>query len=232
MTRRNILLPLIFAVLSLSYSGFILQHEPITMVGDEYGYDPGGKIMPLLASLLIFLTAVGQIVKNRNTEHTDSPSKIRLGTVLINVIMCGLLIFLLRRVGFILSVGTVLYILIIFNVYEEDHSFSRWKATACVPIYVAVLMIQYRLIRWSVKLCCFIAGHWNWPVFRETTLQAGIAALLLAGLLLALGKIGRRKRDFFLFSFLMRVASGTTLGMFIIFRMLFLVQLPPGLLIW
>lgn len=231
MFRLHFLLPFCFFLFSISYLAFILSLGSTTMIGDNYNYDPGGSIVPVTATIILGLTALWLMITHRSQENGDK-TETSVGLILCNITISIIFISIFRPVGFILSTGIVLYILILLNLWAEKREITKKSGVAWLSFTVVYLVVMYSVLRGLIKMSFWLARHYGWTIFREPAMQAGLVALTLALLVYLIGRMLKRVHRSSYIVAMIQTSVATTLSIYVVFRLMFLVQLPTGLLKW
>lgn len=217
-------------VAALLYVAFVLSLDPSQMIGDVYGYDPGTRALPLFAGLVLAGASLHLAVRERHAAPVDwlQPR----GLVLANLGLSVLFILLFRYLGFILTTGGLMFVLIALNVRQTGVAVGWGRAGRWFALTMGELVALYSLARGVVRLC-FMAFHaTGWEPLRDPFLQAAIETAVLVPLFAAGGWALRRACGSTAFLTMSQTAVGTTMGIFLVFKEYFLVQLPKGLLFW
>ncbi|MCG8508019.1 MAG: tripartite tricarboxylate transporter TctB family protein, partial [Rhodospirillales bacterium] len=109
------MVPLGFLIAALGYIAFVFSLETSTMIGDVFSYDPGGRIIPLLAALVLAAASLRLVISERATAPQEADRSAHL-LVLANIGLSILFIALFRPLGFVISTGLMMFFLILFNV--------------------------------------------------------------------------------------------------------------------
>lgn len=231
MFRLNLLLPFFFFLFSISYLLFILSLGSTTMIGDNYNYDPGGSVIPITAAIILGLASICLMVTNRSQED-ESKGDTPVVLVFCNIAISIIFIAIFRPVGFLLSTGIVLYILILLNLFAEDKEITKKSGILWLSLTVFYLVLMYTVLRGLIKTSFWLARHFEWIVFREPAVQAGLVAVVLSLLVYLIGRGLKRVFKSSDIVALIQTSVATTLSIYVVFRLMFLVQLPTGLLTW
>ena len=117
-TRR--IIPLVFLVVSLLYLAFSFSLEQYRMIGDERGWDPGSRALPIAMGFLMLGVSIYLIAVETAKEQKEHavPAGAR-SLILLMIVLSVLYILVFRALGFILSTAVLLFTLIHFNRQEN-----------------------------------------------------------------------------------------------------------------
>ncbi len=224
----------LFLVISISYLIFAVAAPPTFMIGDTYNYDPGGRFFPLGSAVVMLLSSVFLLVKSvgkdgkKKTDDDQLFSPVVLGNILLSV---GF-ILVFRHLGFILSSGLFICNLIILNFREIGHQITWRKIVWWNGTVLAGLLVLYSIARGVIKICFWLARTYNIQEFREPVIQAAAVALvtgaLFAGSVFFIRRANLERQG----TLVALVSIGTVFAIFVLFRLVFLVQLPGGIIKW
>lgn len=231
MFRLAFIVPMGFFLFSIGYLAFILTLDSTVMIGDTYGYDPGGALVPASAAVLLGLAALWQLITRHPVENGDR-TKAPVGLLLSNIAISAVFIAVFRYAGFLLSTGIALHLLIQLNLWTENGRQDLKNEVAGLAITIIYLTAMYAVLRGVIKMLFWLARHFDWLFCRDPALQAGLGALVLAGLIYLVGRLLARICRTPAMVALIQTSVGMSLAIYVIFRLLFLVQLPAGLLAW
>jgi hypothetical protein len=215
---------------ALLYVAFILSLDPSHMTGDVYGYDPGTKALPLLAGLVMAGASLHLAVRERHAPALGwlEPR----GLVLANLGLSVLFIVLFRHVGFIPMTGSLMFALLILNVRETGAAAAWGSVARWFALTMAELVLLFSMARGIVHLCYTAYHAAGWETLRDPFVQAAIETAVLVPVFVACGLLLRRRCGSSPFLTVSQTTVGTTIGIFLVFKEYFLVQLPKGLLFW
>lgn len=232
--RRTI--PTALAVLALLYLALALSYDARRMIGDEKGWDPGPRAVPLATGALMLVLGVSLAVREWKSPPRSGrlpPAVARL--IVLTVVLCCLYVALFRAVGFVLATTLLLYLLFFFY-HAQDVRFGLLASCLTGLAGSLALTLALYTIGKVVSRALFAWGRASGrALLADRTFGAG-AALLAAAfvfvlLILALkAKRGGRPLDWLSVSVL--TAAAMTESLYIVFRQVFLVALAPGLLWW
>lgn len=229
--RLSFALPFGLFLFALFYTAFTLSLDTERMVGDTFGYDPGSRLVPLLACGILGFAMLVEMVRARTSAQSDVCSD-ATGLVLINIAISVGFIAAFRYLGYLPATTAALFLLIAFNLRSVG---TGWTAAVFLQGLALTLVYGvaiYSALRGVVHLCFTLARQMQLPHFREPALQASLATVVLV-LMLVLGHrlLGRRRAlgDIWMPA---QISVGVTMTVFVIFRLIFLVQLPRGIVWW
>ena len=223
-------LPFGFFVTSLVYLGFMLSAESSHMVGDDFGYDPGSRALPLLAGGLLAVVSLRLFIRERGAV-ADAPRQGR-NLFVANVVLAVLFIAVFRPLGFVLTTGLFMFALIALNYREAGDSLETARVAKWLAYSVGLLVLLFSIARGVVKACFALFHATQWESLRDPFVQASLEIAVVVPIFIAIGLVVRRRSGSSLYLTMSQTAVGTTMGVFILFRELFLVQLPKGVLFW
>jgi len=224
----------LFLVISISYLIFAVAAPPTFMIGDTYNYDPGGRFFPLGSAIIMSLSSVYLLIKSFGKDHQKKTDEDKLfsSVVLGNVLLSVGFILVFRHLGFILSSGFFICNLIMLNFREIGRQITwrhiiRWNGAV-----LAGLLVLYSIARGVIKICFWLARTYNIQEFREPVIQAAAVALVTGALFAGSAIVVRRANLEQQGTLVALVSIGTVFGIFVLFRLVFLVQLPSGIIKW
>jgi hypothetical protein len=168
----------------------------------------------------------------RDQSAGSPPTTSTVLLVIANIIISAGLVVLFRPIGFALSSSLAMFALIGLNMRVGETAVGWVGGVAgsiATLVYTATL---YSLLRGAVHLCFHFARDYQLPMLRDPTVQALIAGIIVTGVMLAVHRGLTAINRSTPLALAVQAASGATLFTYVIFRMLFLVQLPAGLLNW
>jgi hypothetical protein len=232
LTIQNVL-PLGLLVVAAGYIAFSLSLPNERMIGDAFGYDPGGRVIQITAAAILAATALWELIRHWSGQGApQGTGKTPVGLLLAHILLIMLFIALFRPVGFILATSLTLYIMIALNLRSAGTQLSSAPIVAGLIGCAAYAVVLYSVLRGVVRLCFIVARQYSMPALREPSIQAIVVAAVLALTLLVGGVILPRLTRQPVLTALLQSAVGITLIVYVVFRLLFLVQLPAGLLTW
>lgn len=222
------------AVVCILYSFSLEQRR---MIGDEAGHDPGSRAMPLTAGVLMLTAGLYEVFKRSAErkppkEAEDKPASF-LGLFLLTLGCSIGYIVLLEAVGFVLLTSIFLYLL--FSAYSRIQDEESRAITAYIPgllltiivttaVYAVGRYLSRQLFYWGRSIGSAAASSRTATILLFT-LSSG---LLYAGLFAAAAMWSKRRpgRKGIIMSVFL--SAGTTLFLYIVFRMVFRVNFPAG----
>ncbi len=242
-------------VVALLYLAFSLTMEQRKMIGDERGWDPGSRTIPVGIGLITLVASVyltykegrptegpgagpgGAVTGAREIQSEESQSEASSVRRLV-ILTVGLSVFFIvgfRFLGFILATHTFLFALIYFNCKQD----VRWRMVPLfllsLPVATLVMILFYSIGRY-ISRQLFLAGRkWEAPILTDKVFTAGAPFLVLSVLLglltfLLVRRVkGERHRPAVLAGL---VAVGATELLYIVFKQVFWVSLAKGLIFW
>jgi hypothetical protein len=233
-TRR--LVPLAFLLVSLLYLAFSFSLEERRMIGDEKQWDPGSRSLPMAMGFLMLGLSLYLVVKETLPAREERPVPAgarRLVVLTIAASLAYILVF--RRLGFILATALLLFTLVYFNRRQDVRLNQLPGYAAGAAAGTALALLIYSAGRLLTR------GLFAWGRAHGSALLAGnifaafLTALLMAALFGALAALARRvlrtpgARETF---GAVLLAAGVTEGLYLVFKQIFLVSLPGGIVFW
>lgn len=230
--RSSLALPFGLFLFATGYCAFTLSLETERMIGDAFGYDPGSRVMPLLAALILAVTAAIEMARARHREAPPAGKGGEAKLVLANIALAVLLIAAFRPAGFLPATCLVLYLLIALNLRSGGTPLTAGRILLGAVASLGCTVALYTVLRGVVRLCFLLARELPLALLREPVLQAVAVSLVVAvALVLAWRLLSRLPRLSDMVPPVL-TAVGGTLAIYVVFRLLFLVRLPQGLLTW
>lgn len=225
------LLPAIMTVLSALYFFYVLTSKDTTLVADAVGGDPGGKMLPMIMAVFMFVGFLYITIKERPDGNRMNEETKRL--FCITLVLTILYVLLIKPVGFIISSVVLVYTLeYLFVTIDENRCIKEAVAggTATVIISSAVFVVM----RMITKTLMNMGRNAVLPaIFAVSTFEAGISmvfvALMTLVFVLTIGKVLKQKGQQRIANASI-IAFATVLLLYVIFRQFFNVNLAAGLL--
>jgi hypothetical protein len=232
-------IPLVFTVVSLLYLAFSFSLESRRMIGDEQGWDPGSRALPVAMGLLMLTLSVylafreGRRPAQARTQAlvTTGPRRLVFLTIGASVLYIALFVPL----GFVLSTHLLVYTLVYFNEKQD-------VTAAALPGFAAGLFggLSFVLALYSlgrlITRSLFLFGRSRGSALLTNRSLAALVVLAVAALLflLLLLTIRPRRRPTAVRIPLraVLVASGTTELLYLVFKQVFFVGLARGVIPW
>ncbi len=232
----KIIIPIVFIFFSLLYIILSFSIEQRKMIGDEMGWDPGSRAMPIGIGFLMLGVSIYLFFKERKSGEEEITLDFASKKLIIITIMLSILyILFFRFVGFVLSTNILLFALIYFY-YKRD---IRWNMIQNFSIglflSVGLMILFYSIGRFTTRFLFLIGRNSNIEIFSGRLFITGVTFLVLLliffTMLLLFKKIIKNKnfRIPLLSGF---IAVGVTEFIYIIFKQIFWVSLAKGLIFW
>jgi hypothetical protein len=229
-------LPLVFLAFSLLYLAFGFSLQKLTMIGDEQGWDPGSRALPLGAGFLMLGLSVYLVF--RETTRTLTEQAVPSGAqrlILLTIVVSLLYILVFRTLGFILSTHILLFTLIYFNQRQDVRTqYVAPFAAGLVPSTVFVLLV-YTAGRFVTRGMSVLGRSSGTALLSNKSFASLVVFLLLAGLfaLVVVALRRPRRRPSFRQQLLSALtAAGMTELLYLVFKQIFLVNLARGIVAW
>lgn len=225
-----------FLAASLLFLALALTLDDRRMSGDEQGWDPGPRALPIAAGGLMLGLTVYLMLRSWNAPSNSKPlARPARRLVLFAIALTVIYILVFIPVGFIPATASLLYLLAYFN-FKLD--FRRDLLAGCLKGWGACLAFSLGLYgagKWTSRALFFYGRSSGQALLADRSFGAG-ASLLAVGavFLLAIFVLKRRNGSAPLgrSSLSVLTAAGLTEGLYIVFQQLFLVELASGLLGW
>lgn len=224
-------MPFIMTVLSAIYFVYVMSSEDTILMADAIGGDPGGKLLPMIMSVFLFLGFLYITIRERpDGQDMDADTK---KLFCITLVLSLLYVFLIRIIGFVLLSAILLFCLeFIYNSIGEK---QNWKQLiyGCIGT-TAVTGIGYFIMRLITKNLMSLGRANVLPeIFTVTTFEACISLLYVAGLTFLMHKSVCQKlrtQGFSRISNAGLLTMATVLFLYVVFKQFFSVNLAVGLL--
>ncbi|UCF99724.1 MAG: tripartite tricarboxylate transporter TctB family protein [Spirochaetaceae bacterium] len=233
-TRRVI--PLVFLVVSLLYLAFSFSLEQYRMIGDERGWDPGSRALPIAMGFLMLGLSIYLILNETAKEQAEGsvPAGAR-NLILLTLIMSVLYILVFRTLGFILSTAVLLFTLIYFNYQENVRLRLLPRFAVGLAASAAFGLLIYTAGRFITRGLFFLGRARGYELFTSKVFSAFVVLLavsaLFAGLLVSFRRTVNRS-EFRSMLVAGLVSAGVTEGLYLVFKQIFLVNLARGIVFW
>jgi len=233
-TRRVI--PLVFLAVSLLYLAFSFSLQQYRMIGDERGWDPGSRALPIAMGFLMLGLSIYLILRETSKEkgeQTVPPAARKL--ILLTIVLSVLYILAFRFLGFILSTAILLFTLIYFNYHENVRLKLLPVFSGGLVSSTAFVLLIYTAGRFITRSLFYLGRARGCELFTSKVFSAFVVllfvAILFAVLLISFRKsVSNTKTRSMLIAGL--VAAGVTEGLYLVFKQIFLVNLARGIIFW
>lgn len=231
MKKKVKLMPFVMTILSAIYFLYVMSSEDTILMADAVGGDPGGKLLPMIMAVFMFLGFLSITVRERpdNKPMDEDTKKLFYITLVLSI----LYVVLIRVVGFVI-LSTILLFSLEF-IYNSIGKKQNWKhlILGCIGT-VVVTGVGYFIMRLITKnLMSFGRAGILPDIFTVTTFQAGISLVYVAVVTLLMYKTVCQKLKK---CGLGQIASSglltmaTVLFLYVVFKQFFSVNLAMGLL--
>ncbi|MDX9940502.1 MAG: tripartite tricarboxylate transporter TctB family protein [Sphaerochaetaceae bacterium] len=235
-------MPFVFMMVSLLYFIYVISLGSSTMIGDEIGGDPGGRLLPLALSIFMFIASTVLFLTDRKGEAAKDE---RLGSserrlFLLTVIVAILYVVAMRPVGFLLTTATLVFTLTFYYLQGnvERKSLKPWVVGILATL--AFLVALYSIGRTITRFLLLNARQGRIPQWLGTTgFVVGIVLVVVLAIYLIVLKLTRARFHAEQVSPAIRNAFDacmlsvvTTELIYLVFRQMFLVELVRGLITW
>jgi len=223
--------PAIMTVLSALYLIYVRSNEDTVLVADAVGGDPGGKLLPTIMGVFLFVGFLYITIKERPDGKREEKGTIVLFLITLGISLAYL--FLLKYVGFIIMSAILLFVLeYLYTTINEKRSFQEGLLGAGGTLVVT--SGGYLLMRFITKKFLHLArigtlpGIFSSSVFEGCISLAYVVLLAVVFSLTICRPLKSKGREKLAKSFL--ITFMTVLLLFVIFKQFFNVNLAPGLL--
>ena len=236
-SRLSIIVPLVLLIASLMYLAFAVNIEPFNMIGDQSGWDPGTRAIPIgLGVLMIVLSSYLFAKELRKPEEQAEESDPALRRVLVaTVIVCGAYVLLFRVVGFVLLTSGMLFLLTYFNSRQDVRVSEMPAAVAGLGLTWVLAVALYSVGRYVSRILFLYGRHLDIAFLRESTFLAAVSLVSTAGISLSV-LFGTRRRVSSPRGQEIRrcllIAAAITQFLYLVFRQVFSVELVRGWVFW
>lgn len=232
--RRVKPVPLALSLFSFFYLVYVISQGNSKMTGDELGGDPGGQVLPLIFSLLLFAGSVYLAFTEKPDENAPETPRETRALFAWTLVLAILYVALHRLLGFVVST-TCLAFLLIWAYSAEIGGKGKAKEAACGTLLslVAELAI-YTLCRFVTRNLLILGRKGAIPGFFGSSVTVAFLCIALTILYLWILRIVSRRAEGEKALLLQtaRIAVGTTQLLYLVFRQLFLVELVKGIVAW
>ena len=226
-----------FLAASLFFLVMAFGMDERRMTGDEQGWDPGPRALPVATGGLMLGLTIYLMLRTWNAPQLSkpvAPASCRLVVFAIGLSVLYILIFI--PLGFILATTSLLYLLFHFN-FKLD--LRRDLLAGCLKGWgagLALSLVLYSVGRWTSRALFFYGRSSGQVLLADRSFGAGaslvaVSAVFLLAIFILKRKSGRRL-PLGRTSLSVLTAAGLTEGLYIVFQQLFLVELASGLLGW
>lgn len=223
---------LFFFLFALGYCISFISAPVVVMIGDTRGYDPGGRVVPIAASAVLALLSLIVFVRESQASKTAPTQAETVRLVITNIALSVVYILVFRSAGYIISTSVFLYVLIVLNLHATEGKNPLHTEIIRFAGMMIYILASYTGLRLAVRGMYRLARSYGMTWAREPVIQSLAAVVAVFVVWLAARWVMRRfclSRS----TCLAIQASGmVTLCIYIVFRMLFLVQLPTGITVW
>ncbi|MCI7607242.1 MAG: tripartite tricarboxylate transporter TctB family protein [Spirochaetales bacterium] len=224
-------LPLVMTILSGLYLIYVISSEDTTLVADAVGGDPGGKLIPSIIAVFLFLGFLYITIKER--PDGKKMEKESLVLFAVTFVLALLYVLLTKTIGFVILTTIVLYTLeyLYSTIGEKRKPLSAILGGVGT---LAITAIVYTLMRLLTKTLGRMARAGSLPsAFTSSTLNAVISVVfVLVFIILLYFTLHKllKKKDLKRVGDAGLITFSTVLLLYVVFKQFFLVALAPGLL--
>lgn len=229
-------IPRVFILISIFYLIFAFSLEQRRMIGDERGWDPGSRALPVGTGVIMLATSIYLTLRERH--GAEDQGKLEKGSarlIALTIVLSVFYILLLKTTGFILSTNALLFTLVYFNYREgiEWHMVPGFSLGFVVSSVFVVLI--YSLGRFITRSLFLYGTGSGLELFSGKLFTSGVTVAVLAAIFLPILLIsGRitRSAEAKCIRIPLLTAPAVTEILYLVFRQIFLVRLAEGLITW
>ncbi|RKX77773.1 MAG: hypothetical protein DRP87_08200 [Spirochaetes bacterium] len=229
------LIALVFIAFSVFYIIFSFSIESRRMIGDEKGWDPGSRAIPVGTGFIMLASSL-YIFTKEERKREENKEKIKPETkrvILINLLLSFLYVFLFRRLGFILCTTVFIYTLVYFNRIKNVQIKLLPEYLTGLTAGTIFTLLIYSLGRFITRYLYSWGRSTDISLFTNSNFSAGITFFILAAIFLIavfLLKRWRKNKNHMLFPIF--IATGVTEIIYLVFGQIFMVSLAKGVIFW
>lgn len=227
---------MIFFVVSLLYLAFSFSLEQYRMIGDERGWDPGSRALPIAMGFLMLVLSIYLILRETVKEQEEQavPSGARK-LILLTIVLSILYILAFRLLGFILCTAILLFTMIYFNYHENVRLKLLPRFLGGLISSTTFVLLIYTAGRFITRSLFYLGRARGYELLTSKVFSAFVvllfAAVLIAVLLVFFRKtVNKVETRSLIIAGLM--TAGVTEGLYLVFKQIFLVNLARGIVFW
>jgi hypothetical protein len=229
--------PLAFVVIAVLYLALAFSFEDRRMIGDEKGWDPGPRALPVaIGALMLGISAYLTFRGWKAPAASASVPGPAMRLIVLTAVLTSFYIAVFRFLGFVLATTVLLYLLFYFNSMQNVRLKLLPSCMAGLAASTALTLILYSVGKWVSRALLAYGRSIGSTVLADRTLAAGISFLAVTALFVVvvlISKAIRRARSSpGRIPVAILTAAAMTEGLYIVFRQIFLVSLAPGLILW
>jgi len=217
-------------LLGVGWLAHVLSISSEGMIGDRFGYDPGTRFLPFAAGLVFVLALMVELWRQRAVIFKAAFPKPNRDVVSHIAALAAYAVFL-HTAGFVLATSLFLMALIAINQRHGAGGFAIGQMMIWSGGVAVSTVALYSVLRGAVRLEYWAARAYGLPLLREPAVQTAVSSVLLA-LILAAAGWGLKRAEPRRLALAAQTSVGVTFALYVIFRQLFFVRLPAGLLFW
>ncbi len=231
------IIPVVFIVVSLLYIAFGFSLEHRRMIGDEKGWDPGSRAMPLGVGFLMLAASIYLTLKKESFEKLGQlqPDSGSVKLISLTIMLSVMYIFFFRYVGFILATNILLFTLIYFN-SRQDISWNMIPNWGLGGLFsTGFTLLIYSIGRVTTRFLFLTGKRSNIVLLTNRLVTTGLTcALATLIFLIALFFVRKflRGTPAKILMHAVFIATGLTEFLYLVFRQVFWVSLAQGIITW
>ncbi|MCD6121353.1 MAG: tripartite tricarboxylate transporter TctB family protein [Spirochaetales bacterium] len=225
-----------FLIFSIFYIIFGFSIEQRRMIGDQQGWDPGSRAIPIGTGFVMLIVSMYILLSGRKKKDADEKQSSDAASrrlVILSIVVPVLYIFLFRLLGFIVMTIFLLFTLIYFSYKKDIKREYIPQYLAGFAVSAVSMLIIYSIGRYITRML-IRAGKSKGVGFLSNNLFTSavviIAVALIFYIVILIKKTAGEKRKDLFVSVLTSV--GVTEILYIIFKQIFWVSLAKGIVFW
>ncbi len=231
------LIPVVFVLVAILYVAFGFSLEQRRMIGDERGWDPGSRAMPIGTGLLMLGISIYLFFKESAAAGGEKrgPDTASVKLVALTIALSIVYILSFRYLGFLLSTYFLLVTLFYFNAAGD----IGWKLIprfmAGAGVGCAFTLLLYSLGRTITRYLVLSGKRSKMEVLSNRLFTTGITFAVLSVLfIISLGIGGKylKSKTSRRMITAVGVSAATTELLYLVFKQIFWVSLAKGIIDW
>lgn len=231
MKQRVKPMPLVMTVLSAVYFLYVLSSEDTILMADAVGGDPGGKLLPMVMAVFMFVGFLYITLKERSSGEGMDPETRRL--FIITLVLSVLYVLLIKTVGFVILSSLLLFGLEYIYATSGEKGGQRTLLLGSLGTTAATVFL-YFIMRLITRNLMSLGRAGVLPgIFAVTTFEAAISLVYVAAVAFLLHRTvcaRLRGRGLGKLAGAGLLTAATVLFLYVVFKQFFSVNLAVGLL--
>ena len=225
-----------FLIFSIFYIIFGFSIEQRRMIGDQQGWDPGSRAIPIGTGFVMLIVSMYILLSGRKKKDADEKQSSDAASrrlVFLSIVVPVLYIFLFRLLGFIVMTIFLLFTLIYFSYKKDIKREYIPQYLAGFAVSAVSMIIIYSIGRYITRMLIRTGkskgvGFLSNNLFTSAVVIVAVALIFYIVILIK-KTAGEKRKDLFV-SVLTSV--GVTEILYIIFKQIFWVSLAKGIVFW